>query len=154
MKELEKRVVSFGDGTKKEYYINNKGEYHGSCKWYWDNKWLGIDCNYVNGNRHGIYKDFWCNGKMSFIQQYKKGDNHGVRIEFNYWYMKKLEKVVECFPIGTTAREYYVNYLGQHQGLYKRIHDNGETWYLTQYKKDEIHGIDITFVYYWLIWKN
>ena len=78
---LKKTYYDYQNTNVKEvYYVNSRGEKNGSYKSYYEDGLIGVESNYLNGNRHGLYKEYQWGGSKTYLNKqetYKDGVLHG-----------------------------------------------------------------------------
>ena len=107
----EELVMKLVKKNNCEYWVNDKGQYHGEYKEWDSDSQLEEHCFFVNGELHGDYKWWRKDGTLEEHSFYVNGKRHG---EYKWWYENgQLEQ--HCF---------FVN--GRYHGEFKSWWRNGQ----------------------------
>ena len=64
--------------------LNDKGQRHGLCEYYWENGNPSNKVNFLNGKRNGLFEDYNSNGNLICKGNYINNKKIGFWEYYNY----------------------------------------------------------------------
>jgi antitoxin component YwqK of YwqJK toxin-antitoxin module len=146
------------DKTFKKYlnlevsYVN--GSLENEFKYYYSNKTIACQGNYLNNKFEGVVKSYYQDGKVYGIRYYKNGLKNGnhkylypngtVELEHNFVDGIKEGLYQTKYSNGKIQEKFYYKN-GKIEGLYQYFYENGQLWIEKIYDNDLLMQVLVSY---------
>ena len=132
----------------------DKGILENGFKYFYSNKKIACEGNYLNNKLDGIVKSYYNDGKLYGTRLYKnniKNGNHKylypngkIELEHNFIDGIKEGLYQTNYPNGKTLEKFYYK-MGKEHGVYQYYYENGQLWIEKTYNNGLLINVNVNY---------